>query len=170
MKTLVFCTAYADNLDIWNERWGRWLKAVLNSGLRYDEILIVDDGSPVVPAWRGVPIFSAEADVPAVEARSVSIHRFADRRGRHVNGEPFPGWYRSFAYAVTYGIKAGFDRIIHIEADAFLITDRAVDYFNRANHGWIALWSLTHRWPESTLQIINSDQFEPPTPSFVPYI
>jgi hypothetical protein len=54
----------------------------------------------------------------------ICIHHFADRRGQRVNGEPFPGWHRSFSHAVLYAIRKGYDRIIHIEADAFLITNR----------------------------------------------
>ena len=53
----------------------------------------------------------------------------------------------------------GFDRIIHIEADAFLITDRAIAFFNACDSGWAGLWCQRHGWPETTLQIINKDQF-----------
>jgi hypothetical protein len=140
------------------ERWGRWVKAVVNSGVHADKILIVDDGSPFVPHWPDVPIVSTET--AGVGPAKVEIRHFSDRRGRDVGGEPFPGWYRSFAHATLYGIREGFDKIIHIEADAFLITDRAVDYFNECDRGWVCLWSSSHRWPESTMQIINKDQFQ----------
>jgi hypothetical protein len=157
-RTLVFCTSYSDSLPYWNERWGRWLNAIGRSGVRYDKILIVDDGSPLLPDWGNVAITdvaSARPDNPATE-----IHRFNDTLGRNIEGEPFPGWYRSFSYAVHYAIDAGYDRIIHIESDAFLLSRRAVDFFNRCDSGWVALWSRTHRWPESTMQIINRDQFD----------
>jgi SAM-dependent methyltransferase len=157
-RTLLFCTSYAESIPTWNERWGRWLKAVTGSGVIVDKILMVDDGSPVLPSWSGVNI------VPPDSSRQsdafVEIHHFPDRRGQRVNGEPFPGWYRSFAYGVRYGIKNNFDRIIHIEADAFLISDRAVEYFNSCVQGWVGLWCQRHSWPESTLQIINKDQFD----------
>src|SRR4051794_18743119 len=158
MKTLLFCTSYAERQAAWNERWGRWLKAIAHSGLEADKILIVDDGSPLLPDWPGVAVFPADPSI-ADDSR-VAIHHFADCRGQRVNGEPFPGWYRSFAYAVLYGMDRGFDKIIHIEADAFLITDHIVNYFNSVDCGWIALWCRRHNWPESTFQIINSDQFE----------
>ncbi|MDR3538214.1 MAG: hypothetical protein P4L71_17095 [Acetobacteraceae bacterium] len=157
MKTLLFCTSYAATEAKWDERWQRWLKAVLNSGIKADKVLIVDDGSPVLPSWPDVAIEAAEA--PGSAGTQVSIHHFSDRRGQRVNGEPFPGWYRSFSHAVLYAIREGFDKIIHIEADAFLITDRAIDFFNACDRGWIGLWCGRHRWPESTLQIINRDQF-----------
>ena len=59
MKTLLFCTSYAENQGTWNERWGRWLKTVVHSGLKADQILIVDDGSPVLPDWPGVSVMPA---------------------------------------------------------------------------------------------------------------
>jgi len=157
MKTLLFCTSYAETPAVWDERWGRWLKAVVNSGIEADKILIVDDGSPVLPSWPDVAVVPAESQ--GVGASKVEIRHFADRRGQHVNGEPFPGWYRSFSHAVLYAIKEGFDRIIHIEADAFLISDRAIEFFNACDRGWVGLWCARHRWPETTMQIINKDQF-----------
>ena len=158
MKTLIFCTSYAESLAVWNERWGRWLRATTQSGVVFDKLLIVDDGSPVLPDWPDVEITPAET--PDGSQGRLCIHHFADRRGQRVNGEPFPGWYRSFAHAVLYAIRSGYDRIIHIESDAFLITDRAVAFFNSFDRGWAMLWCRRHRWPESTLQIICSDQFE----------
>ena len=157
MKTLLFCTSYAESLSVWEERWGQWLRATTNSGVVFDKLLIVDDGSPVLPDWPGVEIVQAE-DADRARGR-LCIHHFADRRGQRVNGEPFPGWYRSFAHAVLYAVKEGYDRIIHIEGDAYLITDRAIEFFNSCDRGWVSLWCGRHRWPESTLQIINKDQF-----------
>lgn len=158
MRTLLFCTSYAETVANWDERWGRWLKSNLNSGIKADQILIVDDGSPIVPTWPDIPVVAAEQPHD-LDAR-VLIHHFADRRGRLVGGEPFPGWYRSFAHAIIYGILHQFDKIIHIEADAYLISDNAIDFFNQCSRGWIGLWCGRHNWPESTFQIINRDQFD----------
>lgn len=157
MRTLVFCTSYASSQAVWNERWARWISAIRTSGLIFDEILIVDDGSPVQPEWLDVPIFPTGSG--KLSPTNTTIHRFPDRRGRDVGGEPFPGWYRSFGYAVHFGIEHDFDRIIHVEADAFLISERAVEYFNHCDRGWVAPRCGTYGWPESTLQIINRDQF-----------
>jgi SAM-dependent methyltransferase len=157
MRTLIFCTSYAASIAVWEERWGRWLQAILKSGLAAEKILIVDDGSPVLPDWQRVAIVDAASG--EASAQSVEIRHFENRLGQHVKGEPFPGWYRSFAHAVLHGIHGGYDKIIHVEADAFLISDRAIEFFNSSNKGWIALWCPRHQWPETTLQIINRDSF-----------
>jgi hypothetical protein len=157
MKTLVFCTSYSENLAYWEDRWGRWLSFIRGSGLQLDKIIIVDDGSPVLPSWPDVEIIGAAALRPT--SGVADIHHFSDRRGRNVNGEPFPGWYRSFGHAVQFAINTGFDRIIHIESDAFLLTQRAIDFFNSCDRGWVSLWCRSYHWPETTLQIINEDRF-----------
>ena len=157
MRTLLFCTSYAETHHEWDSRWGMWLKAISQSGLRFDQLLIVDDGSPTLPNWPDVE--TVQLGIDKLSARKACLHHFQDRLGRKANGQPFPGWYRSFAHAVGYGIDAGFDRIIHVESDAFLLSRRAVDFFNTCSRGWVAMWCPTHRWPESTLQVINRDSF-----------
>ena len=52
MRTLAFCTSYAESKSAWTERWGRWMRAMTCSGLQFDQLLIVDDGSPVLPTGR----------------------------------------------------------------------------------------------------------------------
>lgn len=156
-KTLVFSTSFADDTDKWERRWGRWLKYVASSGLRVDQILIVDDGSPVLPAWPGVIVASADQD-GFVNAPAV-IRTHATRLGKNVNGEPFPGWYRSFGHACRYAMDAGFDKIIHIESDAYLLSDRIISYCNELHEGWIGFWSGKYNFPESAIQIVNRDQF-----------
>jgi hypothetical protein len=158
MRTLLFCTSYSESIWSWNDRWRRWLRAVLDSRLVLEKVLIVDDGSPLLPSWSDV--YFTDALSKFNPSSNVEFHRFADRRGQHVNGQPFPGWYRSFSYAVLSAIGNGFDRIIHIEADAFLISPRIIDFFNEFNSGWTCLWCPTHSWPETTLQIITRDSFD----------
>jgi hypothetical protein len=158
MRTLLFCTSYAETLGTWDTRWGLWLKAITKSDIRFDQLLIVDDGSPVLPNWPGIEVLSIGTEEKANSR--LTLHHFQDRLGRNVGGQPFPGWYRSFGYAVMYGIREGFDRIIHVESDAFVISSRAVEFFNTCDRGWVSLWCRSYCWPESTLQIINSDRFE----------
>ena len=157
-RTLVFCTSYSDYAGVWNGRYRQWLDYIRFSGLHFDEIIMVDDGSPVLPVWDDVAVYVA-GSIPAHSA-NLSIHRFSDRLGQQANGLPFPGWYRSFSHAVNYGVAAGFRKIIHVESDSYLLSRRAVDFFNDSSTGWVAPWCRKHAWPESALQIINADRFQ----------
>jgi hypothetical protein len=155
-RTLLFCTSFSDDPATWADRYERWLRYIRNCGVRYDRLIFVDDASPVLPGWPDVPVYSAEA-VPNHPARE-SIHRFPQRLGQAQNSDtPFPGWYRSFGHALAYAAREGFDRVLHIESDAYLLSERAIELFNTRSSGWIAPWCRVHGWPESTLQIINAD-------------
>ena len=150
-KTLLFCTSFAANRHIWDTRYGAWLLALLRGSLQYDQMLMIDDASPVMPSWQGVNVV---ADAPDARADSkVAIYRFNTYFGRYENGV-FPGWFRSFGFAGEYAERCGFDKILHIESDAFLITPRIHEYFNARTTGWTALWCPLHSLPESGLQMI----------------
>lgn len=156
LKTLVFCTAFAANPDDWNGRYRRWLDAIIASGLAYDAILLVDDGSQCLPDWPEVKIQMDGFEADQTSDKSIIIHHFQDHLGRHDIFD-FPGWYRSFAFAGRYAAANGFEKIIHIESDSFLIGSRIKRYFNNAPSGWTAFWCPRHNFPESALQIIAGD-------------
>ena len=160
MRTLVFCTAFAGSHEIWELRYRRWLDAVRSSGLRFDQILLVDDGSDVLPAWPDLTIVDSN-DVGAAEELVCSdpcvLYHFHDNLGR--NGVwDFPGWYRSFGFAVRYAESRGFGKVVHLESDAYLISRRLVDYVNSCRSGWTALWCPKYDVPELAIQIIAADQ------------
>ena len=149
MRTLVFCTAYAANQDTWERRYRRWLDAILASDLAADQILLVDDGSPVLPDWDDVTI----VDEAGPHEGRVILHHFPDRLGRR-SVLDFPGWYRSFCHAARHAEAGGFDKIVHIESDTFLITPRLRAYVNGLTDGWTALWCPSHEFAETAVQIM----------------
>lgn len=56
IRSLIFCTAHARSHLLWTVRYRRWLDAVLGAQLGADQILLVDDGSPVLPGWVDTPV------------------------------------------------------------------------------------------------------------------
>ena len=155
VKTLIFCTSYSRHrtgfVEAWDERYRRWLMAIQNSTLEYDQILIVDDGSPVLPDW---PDLRVTTSLSAVQpAGPVVFYHFQDNLGRHGTMD-YPGWYRSFTFGIQYAEKYGFNKILHIESDAFLITRRIQRYVNNINDGWVTFLCSRHGYPETGIQII----------------
>lgn len=154
-KTLVFCTAYtgtaANPWDAWNIRYKRWLEAITTSHLHYDQILIVDDGSPTLPEWPGMAtLFSLGGQQPE---EPVVLFHFAENLGR-LGPYDYPGWFRSFALAAVYAQTYGFEKVIHIESDAFLISRRIQDYCNAVEDGWVAFLCPRYNFPETGIQIM----------------
>ncbi len=152
--TLVYCTAYATTPALWRARFRTWVDAV-QEGLGADQILIVDDGSPMLPGWADTRLSSGAGTGDAENLGrpgGVMLHHFSDRLGRSSNLD-FPGWYSFFAFGAIYGAAHGFDRVMHIESDAFLISDRSKSFFRDFADGWAALWCGKYNFPESALQV-----------------
>jgi hypothetical protein len=154
-RTLVFCTAYADH-HAWNQRYRRWLQAIRTSGVQYDQLLLVDDGSAVLPEWPDADIISDEMRL--VSDAPVAFYHHARHLGRH-DILDFPGWYRSFALAARWATVGGFTRVVHVESDAFLISDAAVNYVNGVQDAWIAMLCPRHQMPESAIQVMAGSGF-----------
>ncbi len=154
-KTVIFCTAFDrcnDSYYTWDVRYRLWIEAIRRSSVHFDQILLVDDGSKHLPAWPDVTILHDGEDL-LCDAPLV-IRHFADPLGRPTPAD-FPGWVRSFFSVAPYAEVNGFTKVVHIEADAFLITQRACDYINGLRDGWTALWCDRHKWPESGIQVIT---------------
>lgn len=153
MKTFVFCTSYSNTQERWTDLFGRWINYLENSSLEYDQLLLIDDGSAVLPDWEGVDVINEnQLPVTVPDSRAV-IYHFEKNEGYRGHAD-YPGWYRSFMFAAEYAERYGFTKIIHIESDAFLITPRITTYVNELEQGWTTFWCPRHNFAENNIQII----------------
>ncbi len=151
MKTLLFCTSYSENQNVWDKRIKRWKNWIDSTDLKYDNMLVVDDASPCLP--NDIEI------VENVELPSKTVlYHFQDHLGK-VDDLNYPGWYRSFVMPVKYIEKFDFEKIIHIESDAFLLSDRMIKWVNDLHEGWSGAWCHTYHFPETSIQIICKSSF-----------
>ena len=56
-KVLLFTTSFSNNIESWNNRYLKWFKYYTKSSLYYNKLLIVDDGSPILPDWSDLRIY-----------------------------------------------------------------------------------------------------------------
>ena len=153
MKTLIFCTGYGKNLEEWETRHSKWINAIESGTLEADTLLIPDDGSPELPNWEGITMLSGELPDQEPDTRGV-IYSFPDNLGRQAI-YVYPGWYRSFMFAAKYAKKYGYEKVIHIESDAFIISERMQQYINAINYGWMTFWCPKYQLPETSIQVIT---------------
>ncbi len=154
-RTLVFCTAYADDVSVWQDRYRRWLDAIQASTLGAGHILIVDDGSATLPGWADAHIVAIDNLGDAYSAPlagPIMLAHFRTRLGR-ADVLNFPGWHRSFAFAALYAERHGFNRVIHIESDAYVVSHRAQTFLAAYQDGWAAFWNTQYDMPESAIQV-----------------
>ncbi|BAI76858.1 hypothetical protein AZL_f00980 (plasmid) [Azospirillum sp. B510] len=141
-KSLLFCTSYVDSDDSWNKRYKLWMEYYKNSVLARHNICMIDDGGGHRP-----------------DCGDIIFHRFDNRLGRKSETN-FPGWWRSFLFSVEIARREGCNKIIHIESDAFLISNRIMLYIDSIQNGWVSFWCRRWQMPESAIQVICEDNFD----------
>lgn len=161
MKALLFCTCYMEKENVDNNkiRYDRWISYYQSQMTEYgvDMLVLIDDGSSVLDFDSGIGVFNV-ADLPETITNQVNVFTFKDHFGRPSHHD-YRGWWRSFGFCLEIAKKYGFDKIIHIESDFFVVSNRLIEYIKHTEFGWVALYSPFNKFPESGIQIIHQDSF-----------
>jgi len=157
MKTLLFCTSFADSSSRWESRYHKWLDFFSKSALHRDQILLVDDGSPSLPTWRGVAVLR---ELPEQQPKEKTVLFHFDKNLGRQAVLVYPGWFRSFFFVASYARRYGFDKIVHVESDCYLYSDRILRFINETASGWTAFWCPSQDFPETCIQVICADQMD----------
>jgi len=158
-KTLLFTTSYSKNIDGLLKRPIKWMRFHSSIGLNVDKILIIDDGSPEIPNISEFSILDPNCENEINSKICFISHK--PHFGRDLaTTHDYPGWYRSFSYAGKYAKKFGYTKIIHIESDAYLISERIINHFNKIDSGWHSMWCARHQFPETAIQVICEDNLD----------
>ncbi len=158
LRTLLFCTSFCSDEAAWRSRQRRWLDHHLALPLEHEAVFVIDDASPFVPADPDVRVLDALPPTLPGEPRAF-FYRFATHEGR-IRLTGHRGWWRSFLFSLEIARAYGFERIVHVESDAFLLSRRIVDRINATTDGWTAYWCPQYGIPEPALQVIAHDQFD----------
>lgn len=164
MNSFLFCTSYIDKNDIRFDplRYRKWIDyyAAIKEDLGIDHIFMIDDGSadPSLEQSPLVNILSAEDDLPDELPDKINIITFKEHLGRP-SIEEHMGWWRSFTYSIKIAEKYGFEKIIHIESDFYIVSERLINFIHSLKEGWSSLYSSHFNFPETAIQIICRDSF-----------
>lgn len=158
-RSFIFCTSYINgSADCSVKRYLKWLryygerKACFGAG----RIFIMDDGSPLDYIPRGVSIVNADEPLPATLPDGPVMFRFNRNYGRP-SFSVYPGWWRSFTFAAIVAKAYSFQKAIHCESDAYVISERMMHYITARSDGWTTFWCKRWGFPESALQVIAGD-------------
>ena len=138
-------------------RYRVWLNALQAGGIDHDHILLVDDASPVLPEWLDLCVTNRLRGNLA--PGGVTLFRFDRRLGRQAR-TVYPGWYRSFCLAGRFAEVHGFEKVVHLESDGFIITARMKQFINSVSDDWVAPSILSHAMPESAIQVMAGRGFD----------
>lgn len=158
MKSIIFCTSFIKNSNAWENRYQRWLDYYDDMPINAIKKILIDDGSPFLPPAEIIKTISHDEPLSLDNGKNVLIH-FNDNLGRQSMAS-YPGWWRSFLHSIDVANALGADKIIHIESDAYILSQRLVDFINETESGWHVLWTQRYQFPETAIQVICRDQFE----------
>jgi hypothetical protein len=157
MKSFIFCTSYIKDRDAWADRYQKWLNYYEKMPIVAEKKIMIDDGSPFSPPREEIEAIHHSDNIAEKSGKNLLV-RFDDNLGRQ-SLSAYPGWWRSFLHSLEIAEKLGAEKIIHIESDAYILSQRLVDFINRADAGWHVLWAQRYGLPETAIQVICRDQF-----------
>ena len=159
MGSFIFCTSFFNSEAQYRERYLRWIDYYSGIELSKDKpLVIIDDGSP------DLSFVGSEASVWKVEAGfpdqldKVNIFTFPNNLGR-VSHLGYWGWWRSFLFSFEIAKNYNLEKIIHIESDCFLLTEKATSALENFKDGWMSFWTDKYRFPETNIQVITKSEF-----------
>lgn len=162
MKSFIFCTSYfKKNLLQNNEkRYQRWLDFYVSnlSKIGCENLFLIDDGSPIISFSNEIAVLDP-MNLPNKIVNQQNIIRFQDHLGRP-SQKDYRGWWRSFTFSIILAEKYNFEKIVHIESDFFVVSDRMLEYINSISTGWISFYSPFFDFPESAIQVVTKDAFK----------
>ncbi|NLR68662.1 hypothetical protein HGH92_30445 [Chitinophaga varians] len=164
MKAFLFCTSYI--ADRGQHVPGRYMKYISFyqsrlAALGAEHLFLVNDGRAHIDKIAGsmTAVISAETLPDQHLMPGTYMISFEKGLGRP-SIDDHCGWWRSFVFSYTIARRYGFDKIIHVESDFFLLSERLLSFIRSISSGWHSLWSSSCKWPESGIQIICKDRFE----------
>lgn len=156
MKTALFCTSYITPES--QQRYQQWIDFYYQRMKDFgaDCLFIIDDAGSFV-AFDPRIKYTDESLKDFIPGE-INLLSFFTHLGRH-NIKDYPGWWRSFTFMIKIAQKYGFEKLIHIESDFYVLSDRMKRYINNLSSGWIAFYSKHYNFPETGIQIICKDRF-----------
>ncbi len=92
------------------------------------------------------------------------VYRFSQRLEHGPGQYDYPYVWRAM-YAARMLIHLGYQKIVFIDSDHFVLTNSLAAWIREQRSGWSALWCTTWEFPESSLSVLCEDAF----PLFLEY-
>lgn len=186
MKTAIFAPSFLDGFDnfggdrlIRTIKYMDWYEPLLGK-LGASRIFLSDNGSdPSSVHQLDCDVLGATEsfhcrdlkNLRAISGSKTTVLWFQEKYSRGPEFE-YPYCWRNL-YAVKILIGFGYEKIITIDTDGFIVSPGLTDYVRNSQSGWEAFWIKKYRFPSAEFHILNKDSFshfmEFTTPHFMTY-
>ncbi len=154
MTTMLFTTCYLDGTDdSGSSRLQRNINYVnyymkIREQIGFDEFIMVDNGSSP----------SLIDEFHAKTSRAVHL-MLREHLKRGPGPLDFPYIWRAINEEKSVLEEGKFDRVISIDSDGYILSQRLAHFIRNCNSGWETFWSHKYQWPTAELNILNQDAF-----------
>lgn len=156
MKTVLFTPSYLEGLDpLGSSRLARNLRYIEyysdlkdHGHLHFDDIWLADNASK----------HSSIEALQELTTDYFQIHRFEENLVRGKGPYDYPYCWRAL-YFMQDLIRMGYKKIIFIDSDSFIVSQRLADYINEVKYGWTAFWSEKYKFPTAECHVLCEDSF-----------
>lgn len=150
---IIFATSSIDSIYDWYFKYKIWLdwhkKMFKDESIKF---IFINDGELNGELNGELPIVNFNELNENIKS---SIIYHPEKLGRlH-----YKGWTRSFFSSIDIAEILGENKILHIESDSFVISNKLVNHFKEIQNGWEVLWTKMYNFPENAIQIICKDSF-----------
>ncbi len=159
MRACLYTTSFLDGKDgQGNDRLERNLKYLeyygnLRDQLGFERMVFADNGSSEENRSK----LMTWARIAGLDVTMLTFDPIAEIPAK-VGVFHYPYCWRGL-YAMEMMIDAGFDKIINIDSDCFVLTQKAADYIKGLDSGWTTFWCRKYRFPENAAHILCKDAF-----------
>lgn len=153
MKTCLFTACYLEGEDdLGNNRFLRNLKYLhwyngLKAQLGHESMVFLDNGSKLHHCM------ALQTAVPDIEFLRLS------HIPRGKGSYNYPYLWRALYSARHWMADFGFDKIIFVDSDCYLLTERVTRYIRELESGWTTFWCQKYQFPAAEISVLCKDSF-----------
>lgn len=155
MKTVLFTPSYLNGVDgFGNDRFQRNFKYLnyyahpeVKEALGIDLIVFADNNSSVDRCNKLLELFGDELAI-------MRFDQHLERRGPY----DYPYIWRAF-YSIQELIKEGFEKIILLDSDCYVLTNTLAQYIKGLSSGWTSFWCPKYNFAEASAWVLCKDTF-----------
>lgn len=139
---------YGNNRIRRNQRWVNYYTAIQNK-IGFDDIWLLDNSS----TRENIDRFLDGVD------KTPFIQRFSERLVRR-EGMPhdYPYYWRALWFIKNLFVS--YDKIICIDSDCFVLTERMASYIKNLDSGWTSFWCKRWNFPDSSIWVLTKPEFD----------
>jgi hypothetical protein len=168
LRTVLYSACYLEGNDSFGnsrlERTERYLKyyRAIKEEIGFEKIFLLDNSS----TWENLKKLGGSVydennrSITIFSPSDLFVYRCRDHLERgNSSGEDYPYCWRALYFINTLIDQYRYEKIISIDTDCFVVSNRLAQFTRYCVSGWHTLYCQKYKFPEASFHILNQDAF-----------